>query len=85
MAVIGCMKEFDVNQPISWEKYSEQLKFFLKVISITDVGKWRATLLAVIGARTLSIIHSLILLDLPSEKNFDELLQLIKTLFATFI
>ncbi|GBN90690.1 hypothetical protein AVEN_114012-1 [Araneus ventricosus] len=60
MSTIGSNGEFDVSNPISWDNYAEQLKFFLEANEITNAEKKRGVLLAVCGIKTLGVLRSLL-------------------------
>ncbi|GBO23854.1 Transposon Ty3-G Gag-Pol polyprotein [Araneus ventricosus] len=82
MSTIGSIGEFDVSNPISWDNYAEQLKFFLEANEITNAEKKRAVLLAVCGIKTLGVLRSLLAPESPSTKSYDDLIKVLKEHFA---
>ncbi|GBM67239.1 hypothetical protein AVEN_208946-1 [Araneus ventricosus] len=82
MSTIGSIGEFDVSNPISWDNYVEQLKFFLGANEITNAEKKRAVLLDVCGIKTLGVLRSLLAPESPSTKSYDDLIKVLKEHFA---
>lgn len=70
--VIGSVTPFDdVSQ--SWEEYSEILDFFFEANDITEEDRQKAVLLSGVGATTYSLLRSLISPQLPKDKSYAEL------------
>ncbi|GBM50869.1 hypothetical protein AVEN_178139-1 [Araneus ventricosus] len=81
MSTTGSIGEFDVPNPIPWDNYAEQLKFFLDANEITNAEKKRAVLLAVCGIKTLGILRSLLATESPT-KSYEDLIKVLKEHFA---
>ncbi|XP_042913373.2 uncharacterized protein [Parasteatoda tepidariorum] len=82
MATVGSIQEFDTSNPNSFELYAVQITYFLEANSIVDGSKKRATLLAVCGIKTLSIIRTLVSPKEVTEFKFQELIKLLKEHFC---
>lgn len=82
MATVGSIQEFDTSKPNLFELYADQIKYFLEANAITDEGRKRATLLAVCGIKTLSIIRTLVSPKNTSDFKYDELILLLKQHFC---
>lgn len=80
MTAIGTISEFNTTD--SWDLYVDQVKFFFEANDITADAKKRATLLAVCGIKTLSILRSLLTPNKPSDKTFDEIVTLLTNHFS---
>lgn len=61
-----------------WTSYSERLQQHFIANDVEDVEKKRAILLSVCGAATYKLIHSLVHPYKPTDKIFDELVELVK-------
>ncbi|XP_046688860.1 uncharacterized protein LOC124374746, partial [Homalodisca vitripennis] len=67
----------------TWASYIERFELYVDCNSI-DAGKKVSTLLTVIGVKTYSLLRDLCTPNKPSEKTFNELVQLVqKHLFPT--
>ncbi|GBN21588.1 hypothetical protein AVEN_112387-1 [Araneus ventricosus] len=82
MSTIRSIGEFDVANPISWDNYAEQLKFFLEANEITNAEKKRGVLLAVCGIKSLGVLRSLLASESPSTKSYEDLIKVLKEYFA---
>ena len=80
MGTVGTISEFDLNS--SWELYCEQVTFFLEANDINDENKKRATLLAVCGMKTLSILKSLVYPSKPSDTPFKDIVEILSQHFS---
>lgn len=78
--VIGSVTPFDgVSQ--SWEEYSEMLDFFFEANDIREEDRQKAVLLSGVGATTYSLLRSLISPQLPKDKTYAELREVLKAHF----
>ena len=75
MAVHGQLSAFNSTED-DWQSYTERLEFYFTANNIEDAEKRRAILLSVCGAATYKRIKSLISPSKPTEKSFDEIVQL---------
>ena len=75
MAVHGQLSAFNSTED-DWQSYTERLEFYFTANNIEDAEKRRAILLSVCVAATYKRIKSLISLSKPTEKSFDEIVQL---------
>ena len=76
-AQIGRVGEFDQKLE-SWEQYAERLGHFLDANSIQDATKKRSVFLSVIGLTTYKLLASLIAPDKPGDKEYEELVKVLK-------
>ena len=76
MAKFGTIAEFD-SKAEEWTEYSERIKNFFIANDIAD-GKRVAVLLSTIGADPYKLIKNLTSPDIPSDKTFNEIDQLLK-------
>ena len=73
----GRMKAFDARAE-SWVEYTERLEQYFIANGITEAAKKRAVLLAVVGVESYHLIRSLAAPAKPSEKSFEELVEIMK-------
>ena len=75
-ATIGSLEPFD-NGRESWTEYVERMEFFFVANDIQEAKK-KAVLLSVVGAKTFKLIKTLLAPQKPSDKSFEQLVQLVK-------
>ncbi|KAG1662192.1 hypothetical protein GQR58_021058 [Nymphon striatum] len=73
--VIGNVPEF--KEGMGWRNYCERMEQFFVANGITDSDRKRAILLATVGESIYSLIKNLLSPTFPSEKSFEELVQLV--------
>ena len=76
-AVFGQVGEF-VEGDEDWSQYVDRLKHFFVANDVTDAGKKRAIFLSVVGPKTYKLLSSLISPATPGEKDFGELVGVLK-------
>ena len=62
-------------------EYSERLEYYFIANGVTDAEKKKAILLTVCGASTYSLLSNLCAPDKPKDKNYKDIIQLLKTHF----
>ncbi len=62
----------------AWVEYTERLEQYFIANGITEAAKKRAVLLAVVGVESYHLIRSLAAPTKPSEKSFEELVELMR-------
>jgi hypothetical protein len=77
MAVYGKVEEFNAEHD-SWTNYTERLTQYFLANDVQDVNKKRAILLSVVGAQTYELLRSLLSPEKPSEKSYDELVEILE-------
>ena len=78
-ATIGRIKEFAPEvEPVT--AYLEQFQMFVSANAIED-SKVVPTLLTVVGSKPYSLLRGLISPELPKDKTYDELIDLLKKHF----
>ena len=75
-ANFGRLNEYDASIS-EWKDYIEQLEQFFLANDVDDGGKKRAILLSS-GSKTYSLIRNLVAPDRPSDKSFDQLVELME-------
>ena len=76
-AMFGQVGEFVESQE-DWSQYADRLAQFFIANDVTDAGKKRAILLSVVGPRTYKLLSSLLAPAPPGEKDFGELVKVLK-------
>ena len=76
-AMFGQVGEFVESQE-DWSQYADRLAQFFIANDVTDAGKKRAILLSVVGPRTYKLLSSLLAPATPGEKDFGELVKVLK-------
>lgn len=79
MSLIGCIGEF-APQTESWSAYVERLEQFFAANDIVD-EKRAATLLAVMGATTYSLLRNLVQPQKPKDKSYNDIVKILKMHF----
>ena len=77
MAAHGKLSEFDPQRE-DWISYSERLQAYFEANDIESADKKKAIFLSVVGAGTYQLIRSLVAPQLPSAKNFDDLVKVVQ-------
>lgn len=77
MATHGRNGEFN-SQREDWMSYSERLQEYFTANEIESADKKKAILLSVVGAEIYQLIRSLVAPDKPTEKNFNQLVELVQ-------
>ncbi|XP_077861637.1 uncharacterized protein LOC144342207 [Saccoglossus kowalevskii] len=80
MASFGKIEEFNVADE-EWSQYTERVTQYFIANEITDTTKRRAVLLSVCGAKTYSLMRSLVSPDKPSDKTYTELCELMQAYY----
>lgn len=78
--VIGNIGEFDENVE-QWSSYTERFEYFLQANAIGD-EKIVPTFLSVIGAKTFTLLRSLVQPRKPGEKTYDEIVAVLSAHFS---
>ena len=81
MATIGVLPEFD-SKKLRWEEWCELLGHYLLANKIRDENVKKSVLLTSCGLTTYQLIRALLQPDSPSEKSFEELVDLLKHHFT---
>ena len=85
MATFGRLESFD-NSSEQWDQYIERLENFFEANDIpldtAQVKKRRAILLSACGSKVYKQMSSLLAPEKPKDKEFDELVSLIKNYFS---
>ena len=76
-ATFGQIGEFVESQE-DWSQYADRLTHFFIANDVKDAGKKRAILLSVVGPRTYKLLSSLLAPVTPGEKDFAELVKVLK-------
>ena len=76
MALFGCIDEFR-DEAENWTQYHERLKQFF-IANAIDEDKQRAVLLSVCGAKTYSLVRSLLAPAKPNDKTFKEICEILE-------
>ena len=76
MSIIGNIGEYIPAE--EWTSYIERFELFVKCNSIAAEKKV-SLLLTVVGVKTYSLLRDLCMLDKPSEKDFNTLVQLVES------
>ncbi|RXN16546.1 putative protein K02A2.6-like protein [Labeo rohita] len=79
-SVIGNIGQFDENEE-QWSSYTERFEYFLQANAIED-AKIVPTFLSVMGARTFTLLRSLIQPTKPGEKTYAEIVAVLSTHFS---
>lgn len=79
-AMVGSTAPFDSSTQ-SWEEYCEVLHHFFEANGIDDAGRRKAILLSSVGSQTYSLMRNLVSPAMPGDKNFDELVKILKDHF----
>ena len=77
MAKHGTLGEYNADQE-EWSVYTERLEHYFTANDVKDASKRRAILLSVCGARTYSLIRSLVAPDKVTDFNFEQLVEKVK-------
>ena len=78
MATHGSVGEFNPDRE-DWISYTERLTQYFVANGISEEGeKRKAILLSSCGAATYQLIRNLVAPKKPTEKNFDEIVTLVK-------
>ena len=77
MAAHGRLSEFDPQRE-DWIPYSEQLQAYFDGNDIESADKKKAVFLSVVSAETYQLIRSLVALQLPTAKSFEELVKVVQ-------
>ena len=73
---IGKIEPFDESVE-NWTSYVERLEEYFKVNKVDNNMKVSA-LLSLVGGKTYSLLRNLTLPDKPADKNFDDIVKLLK-------
>ena len=77
MAKHGTLGEYNADQE-EWSVYTERLEHYFTANDVKDASKRRAILLSVCGARTYSLIRSLVAPDKVTDFNIEQLVEKVK-------
>ena len=77
MATHGRIGEFN-SQREDWMSYSERLQEYFTANETESADKKKAILLSMVGAEIYQLIRSLVAPDKPTEKNFNQLVELVQ-------
>uniref|UniRef100_A0A3B3R993 Paraneoplastic antigen Ma-like C-terminal domain-containing protein n=1 Tax=Paramormyrops kingsleyae TaxID=1676925 RepID=A0A3B3R993_9TELE len=78
MSVLGHIEEFDECSSSSFEEYIERLECFFHANDIVDDAKKRSVLLSVCGAKTYSMLRSVIAPTQPSTVTYANIVAALK-------
>ena len=97
MPTYGAIEEFS-GVPEDWDSYSERLDQYFEANDLAEIlllanssnqasynsrqNRRRAILLSVLGSKTYTLLRNLCLPQKPAEKNYNELIQLLKTHYS---
>ena len=77
MATHRRIEEFNSQQE-DWMSYSERLQAYFTANEIESTDKKKAILLSVVGAEIYQLIRSLVAPENPTEKTFDQHVELVQ-------
>ena len=80
MAMFGRLAEFDEAKD-NWRQYAEQMQQFFVANEIEDDARKRAIFLSSVGARTYTLLRSLLHPDKPGEKPFANICATLEVIF----
>ena len=80
MAIHGGIAEFD-SATEDWVAYTERLDQYFIANGVDDAGKQRAILLSGCGAKAYKLIKSLIAPAKPTDKTFQQLVEIVSKHF----
>ena len=84
MAMYGKMEEY-TGEGEEWSQYVERIEFYFTANSIENTaenaGRRKAILLSVIGGKTYGLLRDLLAPDRPSDKTYDEVVEVLKKHF----
>ena len=76
--IIGNIGEFMVNGKESFESYEERMNLFFSANGITDANRKKSVFLTVSGAELYQLVRSLTSPGKPSDRTYDEVIELVK-------
>ena len=79
MATFGKVTEFKETE--EWIHYVERMNHYFSANEITEESKKRSIFLVAIGAKTYKLLRSLIAPELPTEKTFAQLTEILESHF----
>ncbi|KAB0801764.1 hypothetical protein PPYR_03950 [Photinus pyralis] len=79
---VGHIEPFNPENPASWPVYADRLNFYLEANGITDDVRKRAVLLTMCGAETYEIVKSLLSPELPRNKSYEEIIEVLDKHFT---
>ena len=80
-ATFGKLEEFDTLTGEDWIQYIERTQYYFQANKIMDADTKRAILISVMGGKAYKLMHNLISPAKPSDKLFEELVEVIKKHF----
>ena len=66
----------ECNETEDWRHYIERVNHFIEGNKITDPGKKRSIFLVSVGAKTYKLIRSLVGLEEPKDKSYEDVAKL---------
>jgi len=67
-----------VQRSEDWRHYIERVNHFFEANEITDPGKRRSIVLISVGAKTYKLVRSLVALEDPKDKSYEDLAKLLQ-------
>lgn len=81
MSFIGESPSFDAFCDDNWKEFSEKLDIFLSLNDITENNRKTAVLISCVCEETYDIMRSLCYPIKPNQKSYDDLIQLLNSLY----
>ena len=80
-ATFGKLEEFDTAIGEDWIQYIERMEYYFQANKITENKTKRAVLISAMGGKAYKLMCNLISPAMPSDKLFEELVEVMKKHF----